>query len=253
MTPPEPELSDAERLLVAATCERRAELELRGAAAFTVVTQALVDLRADARIVDLSARAIAEEIRHSNIYFELASTFARRALRRPAFAPIDVPAHDDVDPTLRRVLHVVGMCSINETMACAFLELCLAGAKATPVRAALREVLSDEIRHARVGWAYLASPGVAQDARHEVGRRLVPMLCAQLEGWWRQVETLPAGAVPAYGCPAGAAIAEATLRSLDELVLPGFEALGIDAAEARRYSAGHAPCPACGKRLRRPA
>jgi hypothetical protein len=247
------DLSDADRLLVAATCARRAELELRGAAAFTVVTQALVDLRADARIVDLSARAIAEEIRHSEIYLELASDYARASLPRPEMAPIEVPAHEGVAPEVRRLLHVVGMCSINETMACAFLELSLAGATSATVRAGLREVLSDEIRHARIGWAYLASAGVTESARREVGRRLVPMLCAQLEGWWRQVETLPAGEVATHACPSGAAITEATLKSLDDLVLPGFQTVGIDVSEARRYAAGDAPCPACGKYLRRPS
>lgn len=257
MSPPESpqpgELSDDERLLVATTCERRAQLELHGAAAFTVVTQALVDLRADVRIVDLSARAIAEEIRHSEIYLELASSYARRTVPTPAVTPIDVPAHDGLEPGLRRALHVVEMCSINETMACAFLDLCLSGATAAPVRSGLREVLSDEIRHARIGWAYLASPGVPDGARREVARQLVPMLCAQTEGWWRQVETLPAGDVAAHGCPSAAAIARAALTSLDDLVLPGFESLGFEVGEARRFVAGSAACPACGKHLRRPA
>jgi hypothetical protein len=247
------DLTEDERWLVAATCARRAELELRGAAAFTVVTQALIDLRADARIVDLSARAIAEEIRHSEIYLELACAYARTSLPRPEVAPIEVPAHDGIEPEVRRLLHVVGMCSINETMACAFLELSLAGATSATVRTGLREVLSDEIRHARIGWAYLASPGVTAGGRREVERWLVPMLCAQLEGWWRQVDTLPAGEIPGHACPSGAAITRATLKSLDDLVLPGFQTLGIDVTEARRFAAGQAACPACGNFLQRPA
>jgi hypothetical protein len=253
VTPDTPEgagdLTEDDRQLVAATCARRAELELRGAAAFTVVTQALIDLRADARIVDLSARAIAEEIRHSDIYLELACAYARASLTRPEVAPIEVPAHEGVAPEVRRLLHVVGMCSINETMACAFLELSLAGATSATVRAGLREVLSDEIRHARIGWAYLASPGVTAGLRREVERWLVPMLCAQLEGWWRQVDTLPAGEVPGHACPSGAAITQATLKSLGDLVLPGFQTVGIDVTDACRYAAGQAPCPACGNYL----
>ena len=240
------DLPEDDRLLVATTCARRAELELRGAAAFTVVTQALIELRADSRIVELSARAIAEEIRHSDIYFELASHYARAALPRPEVAPIDVPEHAGVSAELRRVLHVVGMCSINETMACAFLELCLDGATSGKVRAAVREVLSDEIRHARIGWAFLASPVVTASVRREVGRWLVPMLCAQLEGWWRQIDTLPEGEVAGHACPSGQAIAEATLKSLGDLVLPGFQELGIDVSEAYRYAAGEVACPACG-------
>jgi hypothetical protein len=240
------ELSASDRKLVATTCTRRAELELRGAAAFTVITQALIDLRADSRIVDLSARAIAEEIRHSEIYLELASSYSGSDVARPEIAPIEIPAHPGVAPDLRRVLHVVGMCSINETMACAFLELCLEGARSHVSRVALREILADEIRHARIGWAYLASAGVRPGTHREVERWLIPMLCAQLAGWRRQIETLPAGAVAAHGCPSGAAIEEAAVGSLNELVLPGFAVVGIDVTEARRFIAGEVPCSSCG-------
>lgn len=245
-------LSLPDRALVAATCARRAELELRGAAAFTVITQALIDLRADARIVDLAARAIAEEIRHSEIYLELGSSYSGTDAARPEIVPIEVPQHRGAAPDLRRVLHVVGMCSINETMACAFLELCLAGAQSKATRSALREVLADEIRHARIGWAYLASSGVNEGMRREVERWLVPMICGQLAGWWRQIETLPGGEVPAHGCPSGAAIEEATIGSLHHLVLPGFAAVGIDVTEARRFVGGEVPCPDCGRALSRP-
>ncbi len=246
------ELSASDRELVATTCARRSELELRGAAAFTVVTQALIDLRADSRIVDLSASAIAEEIRHSEIYLELASSYSPKLVARPRVAPIEVPAHPGLAPELRRVLHVVGMCSINETMACAFLELCLEGARSQATRIALREVLADEIRHARIGWAYLASGGVGEGSSREVERWLVPMLCAQLAGWWKQIETLPEGEVPTHGCPSGRAIEEAAVRSLHELVLPGFAAVGIDVTEARRFVTGEVPCFACGRALTRP-
>ena len=247
------ELAAPDRELVATTCARRAELELRGAAAFTVVTQALIELRADSRIVDLSACAIAEEIRHSEIYLELASSYARSEVARPAVAPIEIPAHPGVDSDLRRVLHVVGMCSINETMACAFLELCLGSARASGPRIALREILADEIRHARIGWAYLASPGVRAGTHREVERWLIPMICAQLSGWWQQIETLPAGAVATHGCPSAAAIEETALGSLRELVLPGFAAVGIDVTEARQFVAGQVPCSACGKPFASPS
>ncbi len=227
---------------------RRAELELRGAAAFTVVTQALINLRADARSVDLTARAIAEEIRHSVSYRALASYHAQASVPRPEVAPIEVPAYPGLQPELGRVLQVVGMCSINETMACGFLELCLAGARSTMVRSALREVLADEVRHARIGWAYLASPDGTEVVRRTVAQWLVPMLCAQLTGWWKQMETLPAGEAIEHGCPSGKSIAEATRKAVRELVLPGFATLGVNVTEARRFVAGEIACSACGKR-----
>jgi hypothetical protein len=141
-------LDGASRWLAAATSTRRAELELHGAAAFTAITQVLIELRADTRIVDLSARAIAEELRHSEIYLSLARSYAIGDVPAPRPSPIDVPRFPTVGVDGERLLQVLGMCSINETMACAFLELCLSRATASRVRSGLREILEDEIRHA---------------------------------------------------------------------------------------------------------
>jgi hypothetical protein len=227
---------DAEtRRFVAETAARRSELELRGAAAFTVVTQALVDLRADARILDLSARAIAEEIDHSGIYLSLAREYSLGDVPAPRPAPIDVPRYAGVGADAERLLQVIGMCSINETMACSFLELCLDGATAQHVRAGLRSVLADEIRHARIGWALLGSPDVGDGERRLVSEWLLPMLRAQWHAWRAQIATLPDGERVEHGCPSGAAIEGAAHDSVRDLVLPGFARAGIDIARAQAW------------------
>ncbi len=227
---------DAEsRRFVARTAERRAGLELHGAAAFTAVTQALIDLRADARIVELSARAIAEEIEHSNVYLSLARAYALCEVAAPRPAMIDIPAYSGVSARAQRLLRVVGMCSINETMACSFLELCLEGTTAAPVRVGLKSVLEDEIRHARIGWAYLGSPDVGEGERRLVSQWLLPMLAAQWSAWRRQIATLPDGERVAHGCPPKDAIERAARASIGELVLPGFERAGVDVTKARAW------------------
>jgi hypothetical protein len=235
------DLDEHQRRVVVATCERRAALELEGAAAFTRVTQALIDLRADAAILELAARAIAEEMNHSEIYRGLAAAYAGRDLPRPQPAPIDWPEHEGAPAALRPVLDVVGMCAINETMACAFLELCLEGATAAPVREGLRDVLGDEIRHGRIGWAYLASLGLDDAGRAEIGRFVLPLCRKQVRGWRAQIATVPAPAVPAHGSPSGEAIERAMRASITGLVLPGFEHLGIDVRAARRWAEAGAP------------
>ena len=194
-------LDDDQRRVVATTCERRAALELLGAAAFTGVTQALLDLRADSAIVDLSARAISEEINHSEIYRCLAIAYAGHDIARPTPGPIEWPAHENAEPALRPALHVVGMCAINETMACAFLDLCLTGAKAPAVRKGLQDVLSDEIRHGRIGWAWLASANLSARARSAIGGFVLPLLRTQVRGWRAQIETVPAPRCPNTAAP----------------------------------------------------
>jgi hypothetical protein len=235
-------LDDAARGLVAATSARRAALELEGAAAFTAVTQALIDLRADVRIVDLSARAIAEEIRHADIYRELASAYGGVELAPLRAAPIEVPTYVGVSPRQENVLRVVGMCCINETMACSFLDLCLSGVSAAPVRAGVREILEDEVRHARIGWAYLGSRDAGDEERRLVSAWLLPLLRTQWTRWRAQIASLPAFDLPAHGCPSPAAIERASLASMRGLVIPGFARAGVDVTEAQAWlSREHPP------------
>jgi hypothetical protein len=133
------------------------------------------------------------------------------------------------------------MCSINETMACSFLELCFDRATARIVRDGVRSVLSDEIRHARIGWAYLGSADVGDAERRLVSAWLVPMLSTQWRGWREQIATLPEGEHVEHGCPSASAIERAARDSIRNLVLPGFARAGIDVAQAVAWE--EAGCP----------
>ena len=229
-------LDAASRRLVATTALRRSELELRGAAAFTAVTQSLIELRANLRVVELAAKAIAEEINHSGIYLSFARSYAIDGdVPAPRPEPIDVPVYSGVSADAQRVLRVVGMCSINETMACGFLELCLEGATMPLVRSGLRSVLEDEIKHARIGWAYLGSADVGEAERRLVSAWLLPMLRAQWRGWLERIATLPGGERVEHGCPSAAAIEHAARASVRDLVLPGFVRAGVDVSEALKW------------------
>jgi hypothetical protein len=241
---PSASLLDARsRRIVAETCGRRSELELRGAAAFTAVTQALIELRADTRVVDLSARAIAEELRHSEIYFSLGRAYGLSEGDPPRPAPIEVPRFPTVGADGERLLQVVGMCCINETMACAFLELCFSGAEVELARDAIREVLEDEIRHARIGWAYLGSADVGDAERRLVSRFLVPMLEIQWSSWREQIATLPPDDLAKHGCPSPVAIERAAAASLRNLVTPGFATAGVDVRRAEEWAGREAIGP----------
>jgi hypothetical protein len=168
------------------------------------------------------------------VYLELAHIYGGVVLPAPEPAPIAVPVHG-VPPRLERILQVVGMCSVNETMACAFLELCLDAAEGPIMQAALREVLGDEIKHARIGWAYLASARLDDGERQVIARAILPLVQMQWRGWCEQLATLPDAALPEHGCPARAAIESAALAAVAELVLPGFAHLGYPVEAARKW------------------
>jgi hypothetical protein len=223
-------LPESSRRHAAATHSRRAALELQGAAAFTAVTQALLELRAPTAIIDLSARAVPEELRHSEIYMTLARAYSDAPLQAARASSIDIPKYPAAGADGERLLRVVGMCCVNETMACSFLKLCFAGAKAPTARKAIQEILEDEIRHARVGWAYLGSSDVGPAERRLISSWLTPILRSQWSHWQDHIATLPAIDLIEHGCPSPEAIERASRASIDALVLPGLARAGVDVA-----------------------
>jgi hypothetical protein len=229
-------LDESLRRHVAATHLRRAALELQGAAAFTAVTQALLELRAPASVIDLCARAVPEELRHSEVYMALVRAYSDSELQPPRASSIDIPTYPAAGADGERLLRVVGMCCINETMACSFLELCFAGAKAPLVRRGIQEILEDEIRHARVGWAYLGSSDVGPLERRLVSSWLTAILRAQWSHWQDHIATLPAVDLVAHGCPSPEAIERSSRESIHALVLPGFARAGVDVSAAQQWA-----------------
>ncbi len=237
------ELDASLRRHIAATHRRRAGLELEGAAAFAAVTQALLALRAPSSIVNLCAQAISEEMRHSEIYLDLARLYADAMLDAPRPAAIPIPAYPAAGPNGESLLRVVGMCCINETMACTFLELCFAAAKMPRARQGLHEVLADEIRHARVGWAYLGSGDVGAAERTSPRRVASCRSSAPSGATGAPTPSRPSPADRrgrAPGCPLPEAIARASLASMRTLVLPGFARAGVDVTAAEGWIAAGA-------------
>jgi hypothetical protein len=125
---------------------------------------------------------------------------------------------------------------LNETTASAFLAVCIAHASGAVARAALLELLSDEIDHARIGWAWLAA--VDAPTRAEVGRWLLPMAYTNLRTW-RSVNPPPyhVDVLERHGAPASSAIEDALVDALRSLVVPGLQELGIETGGIRAWLA----------------
>jgi hypothetical protein len=133
--------------------------------------------------------------------------------------------HPDEDPVAVRWRHIVGFCCIGETFATAFLNDCRARATMPVVRRAFRYLLADEVDHARLGWAFLASRSSA--ARAAVADALVPLLVRYRDHLHDRAARLPDLDEPAHGCPHASGLLPLFRRSLRELILPGFAQLGV--------------------------
>lgn len=238
-------LSEAERTALASVWLARSATEHRVATSFAVIRDSLRALRAEMSLVDLAERAIDDEHRHAEICRVTASSFAGRELEPPPPLPFSHPKHERAPEDLRHALWVVGQCCFNETLASGFLEAACAAATGPMANRALRELLSDEIDHARLGWAFLA--GLDPGLRSQLGPWL-PALARSNLRMWREAprdhpETEP---FTAQGAPSGSTIEAALLTALRDLVVPGLRAIGLPVAPLSAWLQQGAPTSVAG-------
>lgn len=236
------ELDDAQRAELVSVWLGRTASERRVADAFEVVRDALIALGAGGELVALATRAVDDEYRHEELSRRVASRFAGRELEPPPRLSLVVPEHPGADGALLHTLHVLGHCAMNETFASAFLETSLAFAKAPLARSAVQELLSDEIDHARLGFALLA--GLDEAKRRAVEPWLLPMVRANLKMWRDTPRPYPIDPiVHRHGAPPADAVETALRGAISDLMLPGFERFGFATEPLRSWLADGAPTP----------
>jgi hypothetical protein len=212
--------------------------ELRVADAFRQVASDLRALHVSPRVCELLDISIANEIHHAEICHELAARYFGRTLAPPLRpAPVQLPHFERAPPALRAALCMAGLCCINESVATVWLQQCLARSVAPLARAANHLHLRDETVHAQVGWAHLGSDHVDRELRRGIAEWLVPLLRANLERWFASA-TLTLGGVDAHGLPDPAEQREHVLGAVRNVVLPGFDHVGVDVSRAQRWFRG---------------
>ena len=96
----------------------------------------------------------------------------------------------------------------------------------------MRELLRDEIRHGRLGWAWFACDRVDARVRREIGRGLCAIVGACLRTWQERTALHPSGLGDHGVLPPHAAMGVVE-HAVGELVVPGFAYVGIDARGAQ--------------------
>ena len=225
------------RSLVAAGWRLRARNELSTSTVFASVTRSLVALRAPHAVVLQAAEAVADEVRHAEICAHVARAYEPDG---PPVAPspvVDSPPIDGrEDHDLAGFLYVVMQSCINEGVATVYLQRSMAEAEYALVRAAVRDILQDEIRHARLGWTLLTSDTTRAAWRPAVAAAL-PNLLERVALVWiaaRELPEIPVG----HGSVRCTEMPDVVRSAYDELVLPGFDAVGIDSRSGRSWCAG---------------
>lgn len=186
-------------------------------------------------VLQTLSRATEEEARHAEICMRLAEAYARAPIPRLEVGDVPLPRFGVGDEELETTLLVAGMCCVNETVATAWLSACLKDSRAPLAITANRLHLEEEIDHARLGWAHLASSAVSDKTRDALGELLPALLESNAPGWERDDELLPAEGVSGHGHLSAGASRAVFREALRDLVIPGFAHVGVDTHRASTW------------------
>ncbi len=205
----------------------RSRAEHTVAEAFASLRPRLAAIGAAAPVLALADKAIDDERRHGDLCARLASRYAGREIAPSRPEARALPDFGTGDEPTEVALLVMGMCCINESIASEWIRSCWSVASARTAVFANREHLRDEVDHARLGWAHLAS-SVVDDALLATLRPWVPKLVAVNVAEWKKPDPhLPPEGIPAHGHLSAVeteAVIDAAVR---DVVLPGFALVGL--------------------------
>jgi hypothetical protein len=216
-------LSEDERRIVGRVWLHRAESEITAALAFSDLARDLLVEPAAPTVRWLAVRAAADEMRHSEICRRIANRYLDANEPLPEPRPCEPARFGDCPESLNRVLRVVLHTCMSEALGSAALKRLLDEATSPTVRAALHELLRDEIDHARIGYAHLAS-GLVSRAYKEQVRRAIPTLIELLRRvWLTEGSSAPPNTPVGHGGLTPGGVAEVLDDSISNLILPGLD------------------------------
>jgi hypothetical protein len=227
----------AVRRVAGAAWRFRWQVERDAQVRFARMAWRMAVLGAPAPLVTLARRASEDERRHAALCARLAEAYGAGLPRRPAPAAPPEIAPRRLGAREALLYDVVAACCVAETESVSVLTTLLAAPARPAVRAVLRTLARDEIAHARLGWAWLAHA-----RRDGPVAFLGPLLPGMLEGNGADLFR-PAGraaadrALLAHGVLPRAAHRALFVRTLETVIFPGLEALGVDAGPGRAWLA----------------
>jgi rubrerythrin len=225
-------VSRESRPIVAATFADRVAGEREARARFLRLAIELEATGAERAVIDLARRAADDEQRHAIAFAAWAGELGRAT---DPYAPFDAPRVGRVDlpDTERVLLEVVSLCCLAETVATAVLGAALDTVEVPLVKDRLHEILKDEVRHAKLGWAHLASQR-AQKRGAGIAAALPAVLEAGVPLARLQTSVWPLA--PELGLLPKTTLLDLLRGVLADVVFPGFERYDVDTAPARAWA-----------------
>lgn len=215
----------------------RAGVELQAAARFEDLAVRLGAHEAAPDVVGLAARAGADEHRHHALCVELARHFGVEPAPPSQVHPTPVGLGRE-DPRERLLAEVVAMSCVTESLSTALLIEMRREATDSRVREVAHEVLRDEVDHARLGWAHLATEASRGLDVSWLGPRLPQMLAATVhEELFGAPEPDPAAAVRLEGLGGlrRRTRCDVFVGTMEGVVFRGLERFGVRTDAGRHW------------------
>ncbi len=149
--------------------------------------------------------------------------------------PRPFPDFSTAPAALIPTLQVVTLSCFSETTGSAFLETCLGCATDPLVRAVFRELLGDDVDHARLGWAHLHSQRLTTENRVALADWIARIAHANLRSWRRRPQFASSPTFTTRGCPSWETIDLAVIGAMRTLIFPGFERAGYQLHAVRTW------------------
>lgn len=205
--------------------EERIRSELEVGLAFADLAQRLCEVNADAKVLQMTREAAEQERRHAEICHRLAERYGARTVSMPALERV-APRFGYDDERLEVLFEIAGMCCVNESIAAVWLRRCAELAETPLARTVNQLHLREEVMHARLGWAHLASSAVDAAMRRELGGRLDGVIAVNVAQWVAEEKHLGEG-VPEHGYPSVADTRALVAHTVRTIVRPGFAHVGV--------------------------
>lgn len=220
-------LPEPARRAIAGHWLHRASAELGVAVAFEALRPRLRGVGAAEVVLALAAKAIDDERRHGELCVRLAARYLGEDVAVPDARDGSLPDFGTGDEPTEVALIVVGMCCINESVASEWIRSCWHLATAPTALAANKAHLQDEIDHARLGWAHLASEAVGPALKRTLRTWAPRLLRVNVAEWKKKDAYLPEEGIPSHGHLSAADHDEVIDAAVRDVVLPGLAHVGV--------------------------
>jgi hypothetical protein len=215
------------RAAIGAIWSGRAASELRVGTQFELLGECFARHQADTGVRALLSHAAADEARHAAICVSVAEQYAGAQELAPPERPGALTRFGDADEFTSLILHLVLLSCVNEVTSTFYLLESMQRSRSTVARAALRQLLSDDVKHARIGWAFLASSSATIDAKRHVAAAL-PTLLRLSHYAWTDVPERTEPWFADHGCLGQSVARGAFEQAVRDVVLPGMASVGVD-------------------------